>query len=141
MNNFNSFHKQSSSSSISDYSLILHIYFHIPIFIFNKTLLFDFFLLSDVQTFIKRRKTRKEPKKPNKLRHLRQSYLEIERKFQLNSWLEINYSSSKEERIFSAYLGLKFKFWEYILWLHGKIESQKETLKIYNLIRFRLYIF
>ena len=28
-----------------------------------------------------------------------------------------------EERIFLAYLGSKFKFWEYVLWLHGKIES------------------
>ena len=67
----------------NDYSSILHIYCHILIFIFNKTLLFDLFLLSDVQTFIKRRKTGKEPKKPkkpNKFRDLRQSYLQIERK-------------------------------------------------------------
>jgi len=66
-----------------DYSAILNNYCHIPIFIFNKTLLFDLFLLSDVQTVMKRRKTGKESnkaKKPNKFRDLRQSYLEIERK-------------------------------------------------------------
>ena len=79
--------KKVTANMTSDYSSICIFIITFPYLFLIKLCYLTSFLRSDVQTLIKRRKIRKEPnkpKKPNKFRDLRQSYLKIERKIQLN---------------------------------------------------------